>query len=40
MGTEEVAHNQVKWVFDVRRAREKLGRIYPTPICAEFDQAA
>ena len=45
----EVAHWQrrrnaqgarVKWMFDIRRAREKLGRVYPTPISAEFDKAA
>ena len=22
---------RIKWLFDVRRAREKLGRVYPTP---------
>ena len=23
---------RVKWLFDVRRAREKLGRVYPKPL--------
>jgi len=45
----EVAHWQrrrnaqgarVKWMFDIHRAREKLGRVYPTSLCAEFDRAA
>ena len=30
----------LKWMFDVCRAREKLGRAYPTPVLAEFDKAA
>jgi len=45
----EVAHWQrrrnaqgarVKWMFDIHRAREKLGRVYPTSLCAKFDRAA
>ena len=45
----EVAHWQcrrnaqgarVKWMFDVRRAREKLRRVYPTPVSVEFNKAA
>ena len=45
----EVAHWQrrrnaqgarVQWMFDVCRAREKLGRAYPAPVSAEFDKAA
>ena len=45
----EVAHWQrrrnakgarVKWMFDVDRTREKLGRVYPTLVSAEFDKAA
>ena len=45
----EVAHWQrrrnvqgarVQWMFDVCRAREKLGRVYPAPVSAEFDKAA
>ena len=31
---------RVKWLFDVRRAREKLGRVYPTPVSNELAQAA
>ena len=45
----EVAHWQrrrnaqgarVEWMFDVCRAREKLHRVYPKPVSAEFDKAA
>jgi transposase len=47
--TSEVAHwerrrnnegARVKWLFDVNRAREKLGRVYPTPMLTELSQAA
>ena len=31
---------RVKWLFYVRRAREKLGRVYPTPVSNELAQAA
>ena len=31
---------RVKWLFDVRRAREKLGRVYPTPVSNDLAQAA
>ena len=45
----EVAHWQrrrnaegarVEWMFDVRRAREKLGRVYPSPLLSDLAQAA
>ena len=31
---------RVQWMFDFRRARENLVRVYPTPVCAEFDRAS
>ena len=31
---------RVKWLFDVRRAREKLARVYPTPLSNEHAHAA
>jgi len=31
---------RVKWMFDVARARQKLGRVYPTPVLADHDRAA
>ena len=31
---------RVKWLFDVRRAREKLGRVYPAPLSNELAHAA
>ena len=31
---------RVKWLFDVRRARENLGRVYPTPLSNELAHAA
>ena len=31
---------RVKWWFDVRRAREKLARVYPTPLSNELAHAA
>ena len=31
---------RVKWMFDVRRAREKLGRVYPSPLLSDLPQAA
>ena len=31
---------RVKWMFDVTRAREKLGRLYPTPTLVDHDRAA
>ena len=45
----EVAHWQrrrnaegarVEWMFDVQRAREKLGRVYPSPLLSDLAQAA
>ena len=31
---------RVEWLFDVRRAREKLGRVYPSPSLGDLPQAA
>ena len=31
---------RVEWMFDVRRAREKLGRVYPSPLLSDLAQAA
>ena len=31
---------RVKWLFDVRRAREKLGRVYPKPLSHDLAHAA
>ena len=31
---------RVKWLFDVHRAREKLGRVYPKPLSNELAHAA
>ena len=31
---------RVKWLFDVRRARKKLARVYPTPLSNELAHAA
>ena len=31
---------RVKWLFDVRRAREELGRVYPMPLSNELAHAA
>lgn len=31
---------RVKWMFDVTRAREKLGRLYPAPALVDHDRAA
>ena len=31
---------RVKWLFDVRRAREKLGRVYPKPLSNDLAHAA
>ena len=31
---------RVKWLFDVRRARKKLGRVYPKPLSDELAHAA
>ena len=31
---------RVKWLFDVRRAREILGRVYPKPLSNELAHAA
>ena len=30
----------VRWLFDVRRAREELGQVYPTPLSNELAHAA
>jgi hypothetical protein len=29
---------RVQWLFDVRRAREKLGRVYRTPVSSDLLQ--
>ena len=31
---------RVEWLFDVRRAREKLRRVYPSPLSTELAHAA
>ena len=31
---------RVEWMFDVRRAREKLGRVYPSPSFTDLPKAA
>ena len=31
---------RVNWMFDVTRARQKLGRSYPTPALIDHDRAA
>ena len=31
---------RVEWLFDVRRVREKLARVYPMPVSIDLAQAA
>ena len=31
---------RVKWMFDVTRARQKLGRVYPVPVFTDQARAA
>lgn len=34
------ARARVKWMFDVTRARQKLGRVYPVPMPTNQTRAA